>query len=242
MNNRVTNQDFKYLKRLFLKGLSENEGIAELLNENYKNIQVYFFYEATDRNVENSLRNTLNDLLITHSTKPNPAFTQSRKNIGCVIVFVKHLKDFTQKREDIKDIEKYHKNGIFEELCHLAEQKGDSSVHPKSYWALWGLYTNRNLQQHGNEIIAQLDTDRNHYEVYLMMIKAYPDDWIERYWRYFMEVTPETYEQNYERWKLNTPIGIVHTRLITNTLRSINVLYVAEKVQKEKWIPRITNQ
>ena len=52
MNKRVTNRDFKYLKRLFLRCLSENQDIAERLNENYKFIQVFFFYEATDPNVE----------------------------------------------------------------------------------------------------------------------------------------------------------------------------------------------
>lgn len=46
MNNRVINQDFKYLKRLFLKCLNENEDIAELLDENYKHIQIYFFMKS----------------------------------------------------------------------------------------------------------------------------------------------------------------------------------------------------
>lgn len=149
------------------------------------------------------------------------------------MVFMKHLEDFTQKREDIKNIEKYHKNGFFEELCHLVEQKGDSSIHPNSYWDLWRFCTNRNLQQYGNEIIARLDTDRNHYEVYLMVMNAYPNDWIERCWRYFTE-TPETYKQNFEQWKLDAPIDVAYPRLITDTLRSINVLHVAERVPKEK--------
>lgn len=220
-----------YNLRLFLKCLSENQDIAERLNENYKLIQVYFFYEATDPNAENSLKNILNDLSIGYSAKPIPAFAQSRKNVGCIMVFVKHLNEFTQKREDIKDIEKYHKNGFFEELYHLVEQKGDSSIHPNSYWALWRLYTSRNLQQYGNEIIARLDTDRNHYEAYLMMIKAYPKDWVVRYWKYFEESFD--YEKAYEDWKKNLPINVAYARLITDYLRIVNVLYVAERVPKQ---------
>ena len=238
MNRRVSNQDFKYLKRLFLKCLNENQDISELLNQCYKLIQVYFFYAVTDPNVGNSLRSVLSDLTIEHDMKPIPAFAQSRRNIGCIILFVKHLNEFTQSRDDIKDIESYHKNGIFEELCHLVEQKGDSSIHPSSYWILWRHYASRNQLHYGNEIIARLDTDRNHHEVYSMMIKTYPNDWIERYSRYFMKETSEQYTQMYEEWKPNTPIEIVHARLITDTLRSINFLYVAKKVPKKKLLDK----
>lgn len=233
-SKRVTSRDFKYLKRLFLKCLNENRDIAERLSDIYKLIQVFILYERTDPNTVNLLRSVLKDNTLSYSTKPDPAFAQSRKNIGCIMVFVKHLNEFTQRREDIKDIESYHKNGIFEELCHLVEQNGDSSIHPRSYEILWELYARRNLLQLGNEIIARLDTDRNHYEVYSMMVEAYPNDWIERYWRYFMAQTPESYAKEYEKWKANTPTEIVYARLITDTLRSVNVLYVAKKVTKEK--------
>jgi len=231
MNNRVTNRDFKYLKRLFLECLGENRDIVKRLNEYYKLIQVFFFYEATDPNVENSLKSILNDSTISHSARPVPAFALSKKNVGCIMVFVKHLNEFTQNREDIKDIEKYQKNGFFEELCHLVEQKGDSSIHPSSYWALWRLYTSRNLQQYGNEIIAKLDTDRNHYEVYFMMIKAYPKDWVVRYWKYFAESFD--YQKAYEDWKKNLPINVAYARLITDYMRIINVLFVAERVPRQ---------
>lgn len=226
------------MKHLFLECLNENQDIAERLNENYKLIQVFFFYEATDLSVENSLRSILNDVTISHSKTPIPAFAQSRKSIGCIMVFLKHLKEFTQKRKDIEDNEKYHKNGIFEELCHLVEQKGDSSINPRSYGTLWRFYGSRNLLQLGNEIIARLDTDRNHYEVYLMMIKAYPEEWVERYWKYFMGKNPDVYRREYEQWKQNTPTDIVYARLITDTLRTINVLYVAGKVPREKLLKK----
>ena len=67
-----------------------------------------------------------------------------------------------------------------------------------------------------------------------MMIKAYPKEWIRRYWRYFMEETPNAYEQRYQQWKKNIPSDIVYARLITDTLRMINVLYIAKKFPKEK--------
>lgn len=234
MNNRVTERDFEYLKRLFLECLEENHHIDEQLDRIYQLIQVYFFHEVTDSKVENSLRTILNDQSIKSPKEPNPAFTQSKKNFGCIMVFVKHLQEFTRKRSDITDIQAYHKNGIFEELCHLVEQNGDSSIHPESYWTLWRLYKNQNLLQYGNEIIAQLDTDRNHYEVYLMVIRAYPNDWIKRYWRYFMAETKEQYEQKYQQWKNKILDRIVYARLITDTLRNFNAYCVAKKVPKEK--------
>lgn len=234
MNKQVSNRDFKHLKRLFLECLRENTDITELLNENYKLIQVYFFYESTDPEVENSLRRILNDQTIEYDKSPNPAFAKSQKNIGCIVLFVKHLNESTRGREDITDLRKYQKNGIFEELCHLAEQRGDSSIHPSSYGTLWRLYKARNQQNFGSQIISQLDRDRNHYEVFSMVMRAYPNDWVERYWKYFMKETPDTYKQKHEQWKSNIPINIVYARLVTDTLRSINALYVAEKVPREK--------
>jgi hypothetical protein len=232
MNSRVTSGDFKYLKRLFLDCLNENRDIAKQLDETYKLIQVWFFYESSDTNVESTLKTTLNDSNVSHSAKPTPAFTQSRKNVGCVMMFLKNLDETTKKREDVKDIEKYHKNGIFEELCHLVEQNGDSSIHSSSYWELWKRYSDKGLNQYGNEIIARIDTDRNHYEVYSMMIKAYADDWVVRYWKYFEEAFD--YDKEYERWKKNLPINVIFARLVTDYLRLVNVLYVVENVPREK--------
>jgi hypothetical protein len=190
---------------------------------------------VTDPKVRDSLRNLLNDQNLDNPKDPVPAFAQSRKNIGCIMVFMKHLQEFTRKRTDITDIGAYHKNWIFEELCHLVEQKGDSSIQPDSYWALWKLYKSRNLLQLGNEIIARLDTDRNHYEVYSMMIEVYPNDWVKRCWRYFMEETPEHYEHKYhQQQKSKVPDIVIYARLVTDTLRALNVLYVAKKVQREK--------
>ena len=233
MNKRVTNKEFKYLKRLFLECLKENSDIERQLDSYYKRIQVYFFYEKTDLNIEKSIREILKDPKYPWRPTSSPASTTSRNGFGCIVFFLKHLRDFTKKRNDIQDVEAYHKNGVFEELCHLVEQKGDSGIHPESYWRLWNLYRGANKLKLGNEILERLDTDRNHYEVYLMMIKAYPKEWVNRYWKYFMPETPD-----YEQMKQNIPIEIVYARLITDTLRSINVLHVTEKVPKEKLLDK----
>lgn len=238
MNKRVTNKEFKYLKRLFLECLKENSDVEEQLDSYYRHIQVCFFYEQTDPNVEKSLREFLKDPDVIHHSGSSPAFTQSKKGFGCIMFFLKHLRDFTEKRNDVQNVEAYQKNGVFEELCHLVEQKGDSSVHPESCRILWNLYRRIHRLELGNEIIARLDTDRNHYEVYLMMIRAYPKDWIERYWKYFMKETPDMYEQNYKQGKKSVPICIVSARLITDTLRSINVLFVAKKFPREKLLEK----
>lgn len=195
---RVTTKDFKYLKRLFLECLKVNEDIEKRLDSYYKRIQVCFFYEQTDPDVEKALRQFLESSDLTRNPASSPAFARSRKGLGCIMIFLKHLMDFTKERKDVANVRTYHKNGIFEELCHLVEHRGDSGVHRESYWTLWNLYRRANLLKSGNEIISQLDTDRNHYEVYLMMLKAYPKEWIERYWRYFKEDTPATYEKKYE--------------------------------------------
>jgi len=239
MNKKVTNKDFMYLKRLFLECLKENGNVERQLDSYYKRIQVYFFHEETDPDVEKSVREFLKDPEYTRRPKDSPAFVTSRDGFGCIVFFLKHLRDSTKKRNDIQDVEAYHKNGVFEELCHLVEHKGDSGVHPESYWTLLNLYKRINRQELGNEIIDNLDTNRNHYEVYLMIIKAYPKEWVERCCRFFMGNTPTMYEQEYEQWKKQKiPIDIVYGRLITDTLKQVNVLYVAKKVPKEKLLDK----
>ena len=229
MSRRVTNREFNYLKKLCLECLRENEDIEKQLDSYYQHIQIFFFYESTEQNIVESIRAFLNYSTLNVPSHPRPATTVSIKGFGCIVFFLKHLKEFTAKRNDVPDIEAYHKNGVFEELCHLVEQKGDCALHPESYWILWNCYRQANNLLIGNEIIVRLDTDRNHYEVYLMMINACPNQWVDRYWKYFMNEAPD-----YEKMKLSVPIEIVHARLLTDTLRSINVLHVAKKVKKEK--------
>jgi len=237
---RVTTKDFKYLKGLFLECLRENTDIEKQLDSYYKRIQVYFFYNTTDPDVEKSVRDFMRNPKYVYSPKPSPALSTSEKGLGCICFFLEQLRDFTKKRIDMQDVKAYHKNGVFEELCHLVEQKGDSGVHPESYWILWNLYSRDvNKLEYGNEIIENLDTNRNHYEVYLMIIKAYPREWVERCGRFFIDKTPAMYEQEYKQWKeQNIPIEIVYARLITDTLRAIDVSYVAKKVPKEKLLTK----
>jgi hypothetical protein len=98
---------------------------------------------------------------------------------------------------------------------------------------LWNLYLKKNLLGYGNQIIEQLDADRNHYEVFSMMLKAYPDMWVTRYCKYYSS-TIEQFRQQYEQQKKDTPIEVVYARLITDFLRNLNFLYVAKKAEKEK--------
>jgi hypothetical protein len=233
MNNRVPNPKFKSLKGLIIKSLNENPDITEKIDKYYKIIQIYFFYEVKDPHVLSSMQQILKDPKITDIPKAKPALAISRKNIGCVLIFVKHLEETTQKRTDIENVEDYQKFGLFEELCHLVEQKGDSSVFPRSNWVLWNLYLKKNLLGYGNQIIEQLDADRNHYEVFSMMLKAYPDMWVTRYCKYYSS-TIEQFRQQYEQQKKDTPIEVVYARLITDFLRNLNFLHVAKKAEKEK--------
>lgn len=233
MNRKVANSEFKHLKGICLRCLDENPDIVEKLDLCYKEIQVYFFYETADPNVDISITNTLKDQRATHLLKPLPAYTQSKGNVGLILIFTNHLAQVVKKRTDIEDVESDLKNGMFEEFCHLVEQAGDSSVHPNSYWVLWNSYRKNNQIVFGNEIIAQLDTDRNHYEVFSMMLRAYPNDWVKRYSIYNFQ-KPQEYEQQYEKWKGNIPINIIHARLVIDLLRTMNFLYVAEKAKKEQ--------
>ena len=233
MNNCVSNRDFKYLKELCVTSLNENQDIAEKLDNIYKRIQVYFYYEATDPNVVTSLRDTLDDPSIKNPIKTVPGITYSRKNIGCILFFLKHYNEFIRKRTDIKNVKGYIKNGLFEDFCHLVEQNGDGSIHPKSDWRLWNTYYQQGLMVLGNQIVNRLDTDRNHYEVYLMMLRAYPDDWVIRYSKYF-STSPEEYRKGYKICKKKNPARIAYALLVTHYLRTRNVLYVAEHAKKEK--------
>ena len=232
MNSKVANQDFKRWKKICLRCLNENQSISEKLDKFYRLISVYFFYEVTDPHVSNIIREALADPSLPCPSKPVPAAAYSRKNRGCIVIFLKHFKEHILKRTDIADFGSYIKNGLFEEFCHLVEQEGDSTEVPDSYIKLGELYQRNNLLSYGNQILLRLDTDRNHYTVYLMMLRAYPNDWVKRYSKYFHQ-TPEQYEQQYEQWKNNIPISIVYARLVTDYFRMVNLLYVAKKAYKE---------
>lgn len=230
MNRNVSNQDFKQFTKLALQCLNENPEIAARLDKIYNCIQVYFFFKVTDANVENSLRTLLNDPSIILKD-PVPAITFSRKNIGCIIIFLKHYDDFIQKWVNIIDFESFAKLALFEEICHLVEQEGNSNFHSEGYWKLRDFYKSNNLLLDGNLILYNLDADRNHYNVFDLMLRAYPNNWVKRFSIYFSN---QEYEKKYEKWKKEMlVVKVAHARLVTDYLRAVNVLYVAEHAKKE---------
>jgi len=153
--------------------------------------------------------------------------------LGCIVFFLKHFNEFTKKRKGMGNLEDYHKNGIFEELCHLVEQKGDSSVHPEFYSILLNSYKLRNYLWEGHEILSNLDRDRNHYDVYRMVVKAYPTQWVERFWNYFICEVPD-----YNQMKGKVPREIIHARLIVDTLRAIIIQFVINSVPKKELLKK----
>jgi len=228
MSNRVINIEFKYVKKLILECLKENVDIEKQLDSYYRHIQIFLFYEHSDKNVAESIRTFFDNPTMDVPSCPVPAFAVSEKGLGCIVFFLKHFKEFTEKRDDIVNVKAYHKNGIFEELCHLVEQKGDSSIHSESYWKLWNSYRSANKLSVGNEIIANLDTNRNHYEVYLMIIKTYPNQWIERCWKFFICKSPD-----YNKMKA-FPKEIVQARIVVDGLKDIGFQYVINHVPRDR--------
>jgi hypothetical protein len=232
MNNRVLNSDFKLWTKLCLQCLNENPDICVLLDQYYKQITVLFFYESTDKGVTDSLRESLADPSFEEVMGPIAGVTYSRKNFGGIAFFLNNYKETIRKRTDIVEISAYTKNGVFEEFCHLVEQEGDSSIHPSSYWKLWNRYRARNLLPLGNEIIAKLDTHRNHYEVYHWMLKAYPNDWVVRYSKFHRQ-KDEEYEQLYQSWKKVIPTNVVYARLVTDYFQILSFQFVLVKAKDE---------
>lgn len=206
-----------------------------MLDKYYRRIQVYFFFKQTDAGVEKAIQEALKDKSIKHTPASQPATSISKNGLGCILFFIGHLEEFTAERKDIQNIRGYHKNGVFEEICHLVEHKGDSSPNQKSFLELGELYVKalgrRKFENLAKPIWLRLFTDRNHYEVYHMMMYAYPIDWINRFYKYF-RTNPVTYEKRYMTWKENTSFKIALARYVADYLRHIVVLYVAQKIPK----------
>jgi hypothetical protein len=239
VNKRVTNKEFKYFKRLFLESLGENSDIEKKLDSYYRRIQIGFSYKKGDPITINFLRDFFKDPSFASVIADNKAFSTSKNGVGYVGLFIKDLQDHIKKWKKHVQNEVYYKNVAFHELCHLVEQKGSYGIHPypESWITLLNLYEGINRRELGEEVLLELYRVRGHYEVYLMEISAYPREWTEIYWNYFV-ITPDAYDEKYEKWKQSIPSEIVYGRLITDTLRSINVLYVAEKVPREKLLDK----
>lgn len=227
-NDKVSLSEFERLTNLCQNCLKENPDILAILNEHYELIEVNFYFDVNDKSAVDKI-----------NCPPTPAICQSRNKNGRILVFLKHFEEVTANRKDIQDVQAYQKNGLFEEFCHLAEQKGDCSFHPKAL-ELWYLYKSKGLnwQKFGHEIIKELNADREHYKVFSMMLNAYPDDWVKRYFLYFSQYTPEQYDAQYFELKKNFPFSVTQTRLaaslVKSYLRMLNVLFVAEKAKDKK--------
>jgi hypothetical protein len=228
MSELVVTKELKYVKKLILECLKENPEIEQKLDSFYHQIQVFIFDNCLEQNIVEIIEKFLEDHNTNIKVGSTPALAISRKGRGCIAIFLKNLNEFTKKRADIVNVVAYHKNGFFEELCHLVEHKGDSSVHSQSYFALWRRYYSLNWLAFGNEIIAKLDTNRNHYEVYLMMIDAYPNEWIERCWKFFA-----TTILDYSKM-IGVPKKIVQARIVVDFLHTIGMRYVIEKIPEEQ--------
>lgn len=235
MNPRVSNRDLKYIKELTIESLRENPVFAEQLAKMYRRIQFFIYFESSNPDLENTLREYLHDPNISGGSGATPAFVLSRNRLGCVCIFIKHLNEFTERRSDVNNIRNYHKNGVFEELCHLIEQDGDNSTLPDSYYKLTELYfktTGKNKMGLVMKILGRLDTNRNHYEVYNMMIQVYPNEWVERYYLYFSN-TPEWYENKYAEDKKTRNIKVALAIYATDYLQHLATLLIAKKVSLE---------
>lgn len=236
MNRRVTNKEFKYFKRLFLECLRENSDIEKKLDFYYKRIQVGFFQYKTKPNAHHSLKEFFEDPNFPLSVISSPnAFAVSKNGLGYIGFYLKDLRHYFEERKFEQSVVDYDKNVVFEELCHLVEQKGSYGAHPypDSWIALLTLYESINKKKLGEEILDRLYMDRSEYEVRHLMIKAYPRETVERFWKYF-RITPEAYKQQYEQWKQNFSTKIVCARLVADTLRTIGLLDVGKKVLREK--------
>jgi len=237
MSTKISNKDYKYFKSLFLECIKENKDIANSLNEIYRHIQVFFFNDRKEQNIGGSVKDFLNLTTIPNYRDSHPATTTSRDKLGCILFFIQHMNEYTSKRNDINDIRSYHKNGIFEELCHLVEQKGDSTDLPESADELFRLYYKLLGDiwiDKGFEIIQNLDQNRNHYEVYLMMMKAYPKSWFERFKRFYEgERDPIKYKENYIEWKKIYTKEIAIANLISDYIKNLTFMFVIKKFPRK---------
>lgn len=116
-----------------------------------------FFYEKNDPNALKSLREFFKDPNLPRSLiSSQRAFAFSKNGFGHVGFFLKYLKEYIEERKYIQNIEGYKKNAVFEELCHLVEQRGGYSVYPESWLTLLNLYERTNRLKRGEKILDEL--------------------------------------------------------------------------------------
>jgi len=230
---RVSRKKVKYFKELFLECLYENEDIIEKLNNNYVSISLCIFYKQSDHSIERTVQKALNDSTIKHTPNSTPGYAISRKEYGCICIFIFYLEQISSKRKDISDIRSYYKNGVFEEICHLVQHNGDSSANEISYLEFGSLYVEAlgktQFERYVLDMWKNLYQDRNHYEVYYMMMQKYPKEWLIRYSNYFF-TSPNIYEKRYESWKRAVSLKLSLAMYISNYLRHIVIFYVVKQI------------
>lgn len=89
MNRRVTNKEFKYLKRLFLECLRENREIEKQLDSYYRRIRIGFSYKKGDSITVKFLRDFFQDSSFPSAIANNKAFSTSKSGVGYVGFFIK---------------------------------------------------------------------------------------------------------------------------------------------------------
>jgi len=144
---------------------------------------------------------------------------QVRIKKGLIIVNTDEVHKSSNKRRDIKNIKGYHKLMMFEEICHLVEQKGDVNIFPNIINVFFREYSDylKTLGKSpdvGLEIIRKLNGHRNHYEVYRMMAEGYPELFYTRWSKVFWN--EGGYRNNYLLWKTRMNQKIALARLASD--------------------------
>jgi hypothetical protein len=208
-SSAVSNADFKRWKKTCLELLNEQQITAEALNRLYRQIHILFFYDVSEQTVLDAY-----DEIFSRPVRrpfPAPAFAVTVGDVGCISVFLKHY------RESVNDM----KLLFFEEIVHLVQYRS-SEVDQKTFGY------NRLMQHYGKGygkiLIERLREDRMHYTCYAVFLKAYPEQWVNKYVGFLMDhiLTPEQVAQDFEEWK-NDPsmAALANARLIVGYLSTI---------------------
>jgi hypothetical protein len=221
----VTLKDAKYYQSLIKECLNENETVKKSLYRNYKTIVVYMFKTGSEDEQIKVMKNFFGRNYRGFDRKDSATHVTSERKKGLFIINTENVKKHSDKRSDYEKIRDYHKLMMFEELCHLVEQKGDSLMFPSSANQLFTKYTDY-LKTVGLEpdldfeIIKNLRGHRNHYEVYRMMAQSYPELFFKRWSTVFWD--EGEYIQKFNGWKKSLNQNIALARLISDyTYRKI---------------------
>ena len=226
----VTKNEAKYYQSLIKECLRENNKVEKSLYKDYKNIEVYIFKTANEDEQIKVMKTFFGRKFTGFTRKDSATLVTSERNKGLFIINTEYVKKSSNKRRDYEKIRDYHKLMMFEELCHLVEQKGDSPMFSSSANQLCTKYVDYlktiDLEPDlGYEIIKNLSGHRKHYEVYRMMVQSYPELFFKRWSIVFWD--EGDYIQKYNGWKKNLNQKIALARLVSDyILRKILLLII----------------